>query len=78
LLNVFEKTAQGIKDNLTSSKDMLKIYISKSHENAWLQSNDRTRLDEDLKQTFLATEEQLAFLRNVFKKYQKKNRKVLT
>jgi len=36
LLNVFDKTSQGIKDNLTSSKDMLKIYISKSHENAWL------------------------------------------
>jgi hypothetical protein len=78
LLNSFEKTAQGIKDNLTECKDMLKIYISKSHDSLWLQSNDRTRLDEDLKTTFTATEEQLAFLRNVFKKYQKKNRKVLT
>lgn len=32
LLNSFEKTAQGIKDNLTECKDMLKIYISKSHD----------------------------------------------
>ena len=57
---------------------MLKTYINKAHDTVWQQSNDRTRLDEEIKTSFVATEDQLAFLRNVFKKYQKKNRKVLT
>jgi hypothetical protein len=78
LIEAFETTAQAIKDSLTSCKDTLKIYISKSHDNVWLQSADRTRLDEDIKGQFQKTEELLAHLRNVFKKYQKKNRKVLT
>jgi hypothetical protein len=78
LIDAFEKTASGIKENLNSSKDMLKIYINKSHDTVWQQSNDRMKLDEDIKTTFNATEEQLAFLRTVFKKYSKKNKKVLT
>ena len=78
LIDAFETTAQAIKDSLTTCKDTLKIYIGKSHDTVWLQSNDRTRLDEDIKAQFSTTEAQLAHLRNVFKKYQKKNRKVLS
>lgn len=48
---------------------MLKTYINKSHDTAWLGGNDRIRLDEDIKSLFTATEEQLQFLRSVFKKY---------
>ena len=78
LLESFETTIKAIKDNLTNCKDMLKTYISKSHDTAWLSGNDRIRLDEDIKGMFNATEEQLQFLRSVFKKYQKKNKKILT
>lgn len=78
LMEAFETTAQAIKDSLTTCKDTLKVYIGKSNDGVWLQSADRTRLDEDIKSQFATTEAQLAHLRNVFKKYQKKNRKVLT
>jgi len=69
LLESFETTIKAIKDNLTQGKDMLKTYINKSHDTAWLGGNDRIRLDEDIKSLFTATEEQLQFLRSVFKKY---------
>jgi predicted DNA-binding protein YlxM (UPF0122 family) len=69
LMEAFETTSKSIKDNLSECKDMLKIYISKSHDSVWQQSTDRTRLDEELKSTFSATEEQLQFLRKIFKKY---------
>ena len=77
LLDAFEKTSKGVKENLNECKDMLKIYINKSHDSGWLSSNDRAKLDEDIKSTFKATEAQIAFLSNVLKKYQKKNRQVL-
>lgn len=68
----FENTAKTIKENLKACREKL---AERSEKIALFgyQSKERILLDEEIKDIFGACEQGLSYLRDVFKRYQKKN-----
>ena len=68
----FENTAKTIKENLKACREKL---AERSEKIALFgyQSKERILLDEEIKDMFGACEQGLSYLRDVFKRYQKKN-----
>lgn len=76
-LKEIEETSVEIKNDL----QLAKVKLSERNETISLvgyQSKDRVVLDEEIKSLFEQCEQQLQFLRDVFKRYSKKNQRKMT
>jgi hypothetical protein len=73
-LDEFEYTSQSIKSGLNQCKSRLTERTEKIALFGY-QSKERIVLDEELKGMFKQAEDELAYLRDVFKRYQEKNKR---
>ena len=76
-LSEFELATTSIKDILNTCKLMLKERQDKIKLFGY-QSRERILLDEELKGKFKQAEEELLYLREIFKRYQEKNKRKIS
>eukprot|EP00347_Sterkiella_histriomuscorum_P002197 403369092 len=76
-LDEFEYTSISIKNNLNTCKDRLKERTERISLYGYY-SKERIELDEEIKKLFIACEEEHSYLRQVFKRYQEKNKRTIT
>ena len=72
LLSQFEETQREIKSELKQAHELL-TQRAETIATWGYSSKERVVIDEDLKTKFTSSEQLLVLLRDVFKKYQKKN-----
>jgi hypothetical protein len=70
-------TSQSIKQGLHNCKEKLKERTVKISSFGY-QSKERILMDEDIKKMFKQCEEELSYLREVFKRYQEKNKRKIS
>ena len=77
LLSQFEETQREIKSELKQAHEFL-TQRAETIATFGYSSKERVVIDEDLKTKFASAEQLLVLLRDVFKKYQKKNQRRMT
>jgi hypothetical protein len=73
----FELTTQSIKETLKTCKERLGERTEKIALFGY-QSKERILMDEEIKSMFSQCEDELSYLREVFKKYQEKNKRKIS